>query len=424
MGTGRLNGAPFIFLPSQKAFAADLTCIHHRCLVYTSAMTTTNQNPDPVEALAAAEFPVAERHIYLNHAAISPWPERARRAMRGFVDGITEDGSLHFPDWQEMDGRLRERFRELLNAPSTDPIALVPNTSVGLSLVAAGMDWQSGDNVVITDSEFPSNRMPWEALRDQGVEVREARADSACEDNILALVDERTRVVSVSSVQFGTGLATDLERLGRELAGTPTAFCVDAIQSLGAFPFDAQAIGADFVAADGHKWMLGPEGLGVFYCAPEWLDRLTLHQWGWHMADPFGDFDARQWQPAANARRFEPGTPNTPSNHALEASLSLLQEVGIDEVGARIGARVAHLIEGLGALPQAEFLSPTDPTRRAGIVTVRFGDRTETVYEALRAQNVQVLPRAGGIRFAPHFYNRFSGLDQVIQVASEALGRD
>jgi len=384
-------------------------------------MTATNDTPDPIDALAADEFPVNQRHIYLNHAAISPWPERARRAMRAFVDGITDDGSLHFPDWQETDAQLRARFRDLLNAAGTESIALVPNTSVGLSLVAAGLDWRAGDNVVITDSEFPSNRMPWEALQERGVEVREARADAQCEDNILARVDERTRVVSVSSVQFGTGLALDLERLGRELAGTPTAFCVDAIQSLGAFPFDVRAIQADFVAADGHKWMLGPEGLGVFYCAPEWLDGLTLHQWGWHMADPFGDFDARQWQPAATARRFEPGTPNTPSNHALAASLALLQEVGIEQVAARIRGRVDHLIERFTTLPEAEFLSPTAPERRAGIVTVRFGDRTDSVYQALRDANVQVLPRAGGIRFAPHFYNRYSGLDQVVAVAAKAL---
>jgi selenocysteine lyase/cysteine desulfurase len=382
----------------------------------------SDNGTDPLDALAAAEFPVDRHHTYLNHAAISPWPERARRALVEFADGITRDGSLHFADWQAKDGELRERLRALVNAASTDHIALVPNTSAGLSLVAAGLDWRAGDNVVITDSEFPSNRMVWEALADRGVAVREAActpaASADCEGTVLGLVDDRTRVVSVSSVQFGTGLALDLARIGRELAGTPTAFCVDAIQSLGAFPLDARAIGADFVAADGHKWMLGPEGLGVFYCAPEWLERLHLHQWGWHMAEPFGDFDARQWQPAPTARRFEPGTPNTPANHALEASLAVLQEAGIEAVAERISARVAHLIEGLAGLPGVEFVSPTDPGRRAGIVTARFGARTDAVYQGLRDNGVQVLPRAGGIRFAPHFYNSFEGLDHALNVAA------
>ncbi|HKJ87410.1 MAG TPA: aminotransferase class V-fold PLP-dependent enzyme, partial [Gammaproteobacteria bacterium] len=336
----------------------------------------TDTDPD-LERLAAEEFPVTERHIYLNHAAISPWPERARRALREFADGITRDGSLHFPDWQETDRVLRERLCRLMHAPGSENIALVPNTSAGLSLVAAGLDWRPGDNVVITDSEFPSNRMPWEALADRGVEVREARCtpagEAGCEGNLLALVDERTRVVSVSSVQFGTGRALDLERIGGELANTPTAFCVDAIQSLGAFPVDVERIHADFLAADGHKWLLGPEGLGVFYCASDWLERLRLHQWGWHMAEPFGDFDAREWHPAPTARRFEPGTPNTPSNHALEASLSLLEEAGIDRVAERVRQRVGYLIEGMGDQPGVEFVSPTDPGLRAGILTVRFG---------------------------------------------------
>jgi selenocysteine lyase/cysteine desulfurase len=388
-------------------------------------MDETKPSRDSIDALAAAEFPVDRRHVYLNHAAISPWPERARQAMRAFVDGITEDGSLHFPDWQATDAELRERLRALVGAASSEHVALVPNTSAGLSLVAAGLDWHAGDNVVITDSEFPSNRMVWEALGDRGVEVREAPCTPAgsadCEGAVLSRVDARTRVVSVSSVQFGTGLALDLARIGRELASTPTAFCVDAIQSLGAFPLDVQAIGADFIAADGHKWLLGPEGLGVFYCAPQWLDRLRLHQWGWHMAEPFGDFDARQWSPAPTARRFEPGTPNTPANHALAASLAVLQEVGLSSVGERIAARVDHLIDGLAALPATEFVSPTEPARRAGIVTARFGERTDSVYQALRDNGVQVLPRAGGIRFAPHFYNRFEGLDHALNVAGDAL---
>ncbi|WP_373656869.1 aminotransferase class V-fold PLP-dependent enzyme [Thiohalorhabdus sp. Cl-TMA] len=387
-------------------------------------MNTNTDSSGSLDRLAAEEFPVTENHIYLNHAAISPWPERARRAVQAFAEGITRDGSLHFQDWQETERSLRERIRDLLNASGTETIALVPNTSAGLSLVAAGLDWRPGDNVVITDSEFPSNRMPWEALAGQGVEVREAlctpAGDADCEGNILRLVDDRTRVVSVSSVQFGTGRALDLERIGQALSGSDTAFCVDAIQSLGAFPFDLEAIRADFVAADGHKWLLGPEGLGLFYCAPQWLERLHLHQWGWHMAEPFGDFDAREWRPATTARRFEPGTPNTPSNHALEASLSLLQEVGIVRVAERIQARVEYLIEGLSALSDAEFISPVDAGLRAGILNVRFGGRTDKVYQALREGGVQVLTRAGGIRFAPHFYNRYSELDRVLEIVRGA----
>jgi len=378
-----------------------------------------------LDALAAAEFPVAGRHIYLNHAAVSPWPERARLALRAFVDGVTLDGALRDPDWQETTDRLRQRLARLLNAESADHVALVPNTSAGLSLVASGLGWQPGDNVVITDAEFPSNRMPWEALADRGVAVREAPCDPAAvadpEAEILNRVDERTRVVSVSSVQFGTGLRLDLQRIGRELAGTPTAFCVDAIQSLGALPFDVQAVKADFVAADGHKWLLGPEGLGVFYCAPEWLETLELRQWGWHMAEPYGDFETREWRPASTARRFEPGTPSTPCHYALEASTAVLEEAGIEAVAERIAARTAYLIEGLGELPGIRFVSPTEPGRRGGIVTVDFGESNQAVCRALREAGAVLKMRGGGVRFAPHFYNEFNGLKRCIEVVRETL---
>jgi selenocysteine lyase/cysteine desulfurase len=385
---------------------------------------TTPNETQRLDALAAREFPVRHNQVYLNHAAISPWPDRARKAMRAFADDLAENGSLHYGRWQQTDALLRRRLRDLVGAASTDDIALVANTSVGLSLVAEGLNWHPGDNVVISDSEFPSNRMVWEALEDRGVTVREAPCTGAgdCARAVLERVDHRTRVVSLSSVQFGTGVRPDLARIGAELAGTRTAFCVDAIQSLGAFPLDAQAIGADFVTADGHKWMLGPEGLGVFYCAPEWRPHLRLHQWGWHMAEPFGDFDARQWRPTTTARRFEAGTPNTPSAHAWEASLAVLQEAGIEAVAQRITARVDYLDRALADLPGVEFVTPRDPDSRGGILTVRFGEHTGRVYHALRANGVTVLPRAGGIRFAPHFYNGFDELDRVAAIAARALG--
>ncbi len=378
-----------------------------------------------IEALAVHEFPVTARHIYLNHAGVSPWPERSRQMVRAYIDDITAQGAVNAQQWQTTEQRLRERLRELLNAPSRDDIALVPNTSAGLSLVAAGIDWRAGDNVVITDSEFPSNRMVWEALAERGVETREARCTPSgsvdCEGNLLQLVDHRTRLVSVSSVQFGTGLSLDLVRLGRELASSQAAFCIDAIQSLGAFPFDVGAVQADFVAADGHKWMLGPEGLGVFYCTPEWRERLRLQQFGWHMADPLGDFDTRDWHPTTSARRFEPGTPNTVGIYGLEASLSLLQEVGIHQIAARISARLDTLIEGLAYLPEAKCISPCEPARRAGILTLRFGESTQAVYQVLRERNVQVQHRGGGIRFAPHFYNSFDELTKVVELVGECL---
>lgn len=208
------------------------------------------------------EFPQEPGLIYLNHAAVAPWPARTAEAVRRFAEENLRVGALHYPRWLETERSLRESLRALLNAASTDDIALLKNTSEALSVVAHGLDWRPGDVVITARQEFPSNRVVWESLREQGVEVRLAdlaEADTP-EEALIALADERTRLLSISSVQYGTGLRMNLARLGRFCREHGILFCVDAIQSLGGLRMDVQAIQADFVMADGHKWMLGPEG--------------------------------------------------------------------------------------------------------------------------------------------------------------------
>ncbi len=224
------------------------------------------------------EFPLPDGLVYLNHAGVAPWPRRTATAIERFAEENTTSGPVHYEAWLEVEASLRVQLRALLNAPSSDDIALVKNTSEALSFVAHGLDWRAGDNVVIPDQEFPSNRVVWESLAPQGVEVRQvnlSRGDSP-EAALTAAVDRRTRLVSVSSVQYGTGLRLDLATLGAFFHDHRILFCVDAIQSLGALLMDVQHIQADFVMADGHKWLLAPEGLGVFYCRAECRDQLKL----------------------------------------------------------------------------------------------------------------------------------------------------
>lgn len=378
--------------------------------------------PTPVdtapENLLAAEFPVREHLIYLNHAGVAPLPRRSAGALSRFAGEIRDYGARDYPRWLEAERRLREQFRWLLNAPSTDDIALVKSTSEGLSFVAHGFPWRSGDQVVIGDQEFPSNRIVWESLAPRGVEV--IQVPLAVPDPDQALLDAlgpRARLLAVSAVQYGTGLALDLHRLGAACRARGVAFCVDAIQALGVLPVDVQAMHIDFLAADGHKWLLGPEGLGVFYCAPAWRERLALHEFGWHMVEHADDFDRRDWAPAATARRFECGSPNMLGVHALEASLTLFQELGPDWVGRRILALTAHLRQRLARHPELHCLSPRGPGRVAGITTLRHRHRSsEAAYRRLRAAGVQCALRGGGIRLSPHCYNREEELDQVIDL--------
>lgn len=365
------------------------------------------------------EFALREDIIYLNHAAVSPWPRRTVEAVAQFAEENAVQGSLDYPKWLESEQSLREQMAALLNAPSSEDIALVKNTSEGLSIVAYGLEWQAGDNVVISDQEFPSNRIVWESLADQGVQVRKAdlSAGENPEEALFEQVNGDTRLLAISSVQYATGLKMDLERIGRFCRERNILFCVDAIQSLGAVSLDVQEAQVDFLAADGHKWMLGPEGLGLFYVRPQIRDRLKLHQFGWHMVEDAGNFDRYDWQIARSARRFECGSPNMLGIHALEASLSLLFEVGLDRVQAAVLARSRRLLEAFAACPDLELITPIAPERHAGIVTVRHRRRSEEeLFELLRQNGVFCARRGGGIRLSPHFYTPLEQLESAIEM--------
>ena len=364
------------------------------------------------------EFEQADGLRYLNHAAVAPWPRRAAEAVSRFAKENVLLGARDYPDWLAMEQRLRERLARLTNAPSTDDIALVKNTSEALSFVAFGLSWQKGDQVVISDEEFPSNRIVWEALANQGVEVVQVNLQGEDpEGALLEACGPQARLLSISAVQFASGLRLDLVRLGLGCRARNVLFCVDAIQQIGALPFDVQACQCDFAMADGHKWMLGPEGLGVFYCRAEVRPQLTLSEYGWHMLEHMGDYTRTTWEPAHSARRFECGSPNMLGAAALEASLALLEEVGMLQVAAAIEDRVKCLCDGLLQIPGVRLHSPLVPERRAGIVSFSIdGIDNGLVYQQLRQEQVICIPRGAGVRFSPHFYTERRVIDETLAI--------
>lgn len=372
----------------------------------------------------SSEFPHDPGLIYLNHAGVAPWPQRTADAIRAFAEQNVRSGARNYPRWGQVEQRLRQRLARLINAPSSADIALVKNTSEGLSFIAYGLDWQPGDAVVINSHEFPSNRVVWESLAERyGVEVRDVDLSRAPDPEaaLIDALDRRTRLLAVSSVQYASGLRMDLERLAAACRRHGALLCVDAIQSLGVLPLDVQALQPDFVVADGHKWMLGPEGIGLFYSRPEARDRLRLTELGWHSLENAGDFDARDWQIAASARRFECGSPNMLGIFGLEASLSLLEEIGPAELEKRVLANARHLIEAIRRQPRLELLSAGEPGRHAGIVTFRVAGRdSRQVYRQLMDNGVVCANRGGGIRFSPHFYNTPEQLDAALELALRA----
>ena len=365
-----------------------------------------------------AEFRLSEDITYLNHAAVAPWPTRTAQAISGFATENATVGAMNYPRWVTVEQQLRQQLRWMINAPSSNDIALVKNTSEALSIVAYGLDWQQGDNIVISDQEFPSNRIVWESLAGHGVEVRQADLNQGAspEDALIQLTDKRTRLLAISSVQYATGLRIDLSRLGQYCREYGILFCVDAIQSIGATQLDVQSCFADFVMADGHKWMLGPEGLALFYCRAELRERLRLNQFGWHMVEDHMNFDRPDWQPAVTSRRFECGSPNMLGIHGLSASLSLFEDIGLDVVEQGIIKNSAYLFDKIRNIDNLELISHATQGRFAGIVTFRHkqADQDE-LYKYLMQHRVVCAQRGGGIRFSPHFYTTTEQMDRALQ---------
>lgn len=357
------------------------------------------------------EFPLNDDIIYVNHAAVSPWPVRTVDAVKRFAEENGFQGSLNYPEWLATEKRLKQRIANLIKARSADDIALVKNTSEALSFVAYGLEWTDGDNIVIPAQEFPSNRIVWESLRSSGVEVRlvDLHSDSnkEPEDLLIEAMDNNTRLLSVSAVQYGNGIRMDLKKLGRFCHAKQVFFCVDAIQAIGAMQFDVSVIDADFVMADGHKWMMGPEGLGFFYCRPELRNSLKLTQFGWHMVEHAGDFEQRDWQPTSTGQRFECGSPNMLGIHALDASLALIEEYGIANVESDVLARTRLIRELVEKEVNLELCAPfsAEDERLSGIVTFRHRSVSNTeLFATLKERGVFCAMRGGGIRVSPHFY--------------------
>jgi len=369
-----------------------------------------------------AYFQLDDDVIHLNHAAVAPWPLQTAQAVKAFAEENARQGSKDYDLWLLREKDLRKRLAQLINAASTDEIALLKNTSEGLSLIAYGLPWKSGDNIVIPAEEFTSNRIVWQSLERFGVEARLIPVSNVKdpEQALIDAIDSNTRLMSCSSVQYATGLRLDLARLGHACKQSDTLYCVDAIQSIGALQFDVQACQADFVVADGHKWMLGPEGSALFYCRKTLIGQLELKQYGWHMVQDVSDFNKKDWQPNETAQRFECGSPNMTGIVALHASVGLLLDIGMEIVEKQVMEKSAWLTNQLAAQDNIEILSPLDDDRRAGIVLFRKMDAdTEALYRHLQKHNVICAMRGDGIRFSPHFYTPLEKMDAAVSLVSE-----
>lgn len=367
-------------------------------------------------------FPVIDRHTWLNHAAISPWPAEVGAAMRNFVDQNIAQGPLGYAKWLDTEQSLRKRAADLLGA-AEDDVALIKNTSEGLSLIAAGLDWQPGDALVCCSGDFPSNQLPWHQLVPDFVDIREIRFDDRDpEAALLQAISPDVRLLAVSSVRYDSGVRLDLDRLGQAAHGAGALLVVDAIQHLGALPLDVSKTPVDFVVAGSHKWLLAPEGLALFWSRASARRRLRSLQTGWRMWPDMFNFERSDWTPPQNARRFEPGTLNMAGIHGLEASLALLKRIEPDVRAQRLLDRSGWLIEGLRNIPGVEIITPLERNRRAGIVCFVPGRRTpDEVLKQLAQRGIFAARRGQSVRLSPNFYTPEDQIAQTIDAVAEIV---
>jgi selenocysteine lyase/cysteine desulfurase len=371
--------------------------------------------PDTLADLRSA-FPIAEFWVYLNHAAVSPLPSPVVDAVAEFTHDAARHGSTGFAGWLARRERARERAAALLGARPFE-IALTTSTSMGLLTVAEGLRLDPGDQIVIVEDDFPANQIPWLRQRRRGAEVVMVPRDEGrvTVDAVMACVTQRTRLVAVPWVLYDNGFRLDVEALGAALADHPALYCVDAIQGLGAFPLDVEAARIDFLSADSHKWMLGIEGIGIFYCRQARLELLDspFTSW-WSLAEPFAPFHADN-PLHADARRFEFATLPTVGAFALDAALGLLLNGEVGQRSERIMQLTGRLAEGLAERDWTLHTPMDDPAERSGIISASHPSLdAEEVVARLTERKISVATRGAGVRFSPHAWNVMDEIEHTL----------
>ncbi len=361
-------------------------------------------------------FEVQRKHVYLNHAAISPFSAPVAGAIKKQADEQAAHGVCAEVLWDERAEGARLEAARLLNAKPAE-IAFVGNTSHGLNLFARGMRWKKGDNVVLPKVEFPANVYPWLSLKEKGVRLKfvpERNGRIRIED-IEEAMDRRTRVVAISFVEFSSGYRNDLRTIGKLCRERGCRLVVDGIQGVGALRLDVKHCLIDGLSCGGHKWLLAPQGTGIFYCSSRVLGELSHPMPGWMSVVDWGDYYRFDYKLFPDSRRYESAQKNYLGITGLLESLKIINRLGISDIEKRIIALTDHLCDLLEKRGFQVF-SPRGRGEKSGIVSFFPGGwEAEVVAERLWRKGFITVARQGRMRVSPHFYNTFGEVERFVK---------
>ncbi len=364
-------------------------------------------------------FPITKNYAYLNSAAVAPLPIISVEAVRRQLHDVSENGSLNFNQWIDTKNRARAIIAQMLKV-KPEQIAFMRNTSDALSTIANGLKWRKGDNIVSFAKEFPANFHAWRRIRDAfDVELRlcperNGRIDL---DEFIGLIDESTKLVSISAIQYGSGFRADLERIGRAARAVDALFVVDIIQAFGVMPFDLEAQMVDAAAGASHKWLCSPEGCGILHLSDRARERIEPTLVGWiSVGEPF-DFEDTEQSYKPNALAWETGTGSISLFYGLEQSVKLLQETGVEKIQIYLEELTDYLCELLAG-KNYEIVSSRTKDEKSQIICIKHlgGLTPPEIAKRLERENIIVSPRNDRIRIAPHFFNNREDIEKLIEV--------
>lgn len=364
---------------------------------------------------------ISDGQVYFNHASVGPISQKVRSVIDEHINDRSRGQIDNFAKVLERSRSAKEKIGVMLNCES-ERVAWTPNVSSAMSILASGINWKPGDRILINDQEFPSNVYPFLNLQKSGVEIDFVKSVNGMvsAEEIERAVTPRTRLLSISLVQFVTGFRSDLEHLGEICRKNGIIFSVDAIQGAGAVNIDTKKSNVDFLSGGAHKWLMSLQGTGYLFISERLQDQLHQKNVGWLSVKDAWNLLNYDLTFKDTAERFETGTPNAIGITALDQSLSLFTDYGFNRIEKRILDNTEYFIEKISDIGAVPVLRNADRKNLAGIVSVKFDD-LELIYERLKEAQITAVVREGILRFSPHFYNTKDEIDFVVDVIKKSL---